>query len=206
MNATHVEVRSRTPGFSAFALFTEPEVDYLWTFPGKANRSGMEVPLSYEETGIYGGRLSVTDAEGRTDDAPYRVLVNDRPAVRIERPESIEPGEPVTFRANVDDGFGATSVRWKFDDGTVAEGTEVTRSFDRGEHTVTVRAVDEFGATGRSKTQFVAGGRDPLVQIVEFTLGFEGRLVLVALISLAVIAGLRWLDGRRGGTRRRRTR
>lgn len=205
-NETHVEVRSRTPGFSTFALFRRTDVTFEWTMDGRGPASGIDQRLSYEEPGEYGGTLTVTDASGRSDDTEYAVLVNDRPRVRVEGPESVEPGQPVTLRANVEDEFGATRITWEFEDGTIARGPTVTRSFDRGEHAVTVRAVDEYGAVGRSQVTIDAGGEGPLVQIVEFTLGVEGRLALVVLVSLAVIGALRWLDGRRRVRTRHRSR
>ena len=206
VNATHVEVRSRTPGFSAFALFPRTDVAFDWTFDDGRAASGVDVPLTYQEPGIYAGTLVVTDAYGRSDDERFRLLVNDRPRVRIERPETIQPGQSVTLRADVTDEFGDTRVTWEFDDGTVARGTTVTRTFDDGEHTVSVRAVDEFGAETTVEEQFVVGQQDTIVRVVEFALGVEGRLALIALASLVVVGITRRIVGRLGRNGRRRRR
>jgi len=160
---------------------------------------GYEIDLpSWEPTGsqVDSGRVKVRfDREFRPDEQ-----------VRIKRPESTEPGELVPLEANITDEFGNTSVTWRFDDGSVAVCPLFTYSSDPGEYAVTVRVVYEYGVSNRSSAQFVAGSRDPFVQDMAFMLGFDGRLVLVALLALVIIGLLRWMGGQWPRPLRRRSR
>ena len=198
-DATHVTFRARTPGFSVFAVLASNDVTYRWELEGKGTYAGEELNVSYDRPGIYDATLTVTDAFGRSASRNYRILVNDRPAVSIEGTTGIEPGRPATLRANVTDAFGNVTVRWTFEDGTTAVGPTVTRSFERGEHVVRVTAEDEYGATGGA-SEMVQVGRPtttPAIDVVRYALGFEGRLVLVAVLAIALLGASRWLLGRR---------
>jgi hypothetical protein len=88
----------------------------------------------------------------------------------------------------------------------VVRGRTVNCSFEAGEHVVRVRVEDEFGANSTVETRVVAGARNPALEVVEFALGAEGRLALLALVGLVVVAVVRWLVDRLGVDRRRRER
>lgn len=206
-NDTHAVLRSRTPGFSPFAVFVAPGVTYRWTFEGRRDPTvGEAGSVTYDEPGVYAVSLSVTDARGNTNGTTHRVLVNDRPDVQVDVPSTVEPGEPVTLEADVTDRYGNATVRWRFDDGRTRQGRTVTRSFDRGGHTVTVHVVDGLGATTTVEARVVAGRPGPVTRAVEYALGVERRLALIALAALVVVGGVRWLVDRYGGGRRRRRR
>lgn len=205
-NASHVVLRARTPGFSRFAVLPRSEVTYRWSVEDRGQIEAEDVLFTYDEPGIYTVGLTVSDGLGRQNVTDYRLLVNDRPAVEIVRPEPIEPGEPVTLQADVTDRYGETNVTWHFDDGIEAEGREVNRSFTSGEHVVTVDARDEFGANTTVEERFVVGEREPVARVVQFALGLQSRLASIALASLVVIGIVRWLVDRYRWTRRRRRR
>ena len=196
---TSVTYLARTPGFSVFAVLATHDVTYNWELEGKGTFAGEELNVSWEEPGIYNATLTITDALGRSSSRTYRVLVNDEPTVSIERAAVIEPRQPTTLRANVTDEFGNVSIRWLFEDGTTATGPSVTRSFERGEHDVRVTVEDEYGATGETRTTLVVGQptTTPGIEVVRYALGFEGRLVLVAGLALALLALGRRVFGRR---------
>lgn len=205
-NATHVVVQARTPGIARFAVLPRNELGYRWSIDERGQFRSEDVAVRFDDPGIYTARLAVTDGLGRRNETAYRLLVNDRPAVRVEAPEDVEPGEPVTLRSVVTDKYGETTVVWRFDDGSVVRGRTVNRSFEAGEHVVRVRVEDEFGANSTVETRVVAGARNPALEVVEFALGAEGRLALLALVGLVVVAVVRWLVDRLGVDRRRRER
>lgn len=200
-----VVLQARTPGFSTFAVFADPAVSYRWELPNGQSVNGLAVDQQFDEPGRHEITLTVTDAQGRTAATDYELLVNDQPTVTIEAPESVEPGEPVTLRANVTNEVGNATVTWQFEDGTTVVGQTVDRAFEAGEHDVTVEVEDEYGATSRSTATLVVGesGTDDQISIELFqlSLSVEERLVYAAIILFLFIAGLReW------GARGRRTR
>jgi hypothetical protein len=197
---SEMTLQARTPGFSIFGVFAEDGATYTWE-RGNRTITDRTAEFNLTEPGLEEVNLTITDAFGQTDTTTYRILANDRPAVEVERPEEITPNESVTLRANVTDEVGNATVTWQFADGSTALGRTVERTFDRGEHDVTVSVEDELGANVSAETTlFVGVAPDqggPGLDVVQWTLGFEGRIVAVVLVSVLVLAGLRWLLARR---------
>lgn len=202
-----VVLQARTFGFSTFAVFPDPAVSYEWEFADGRTAQAITVEEQFEDPGIQSITLNVTDADGRTSTAEYRVVANDRPSVSIETSASAVPGEPVTLRANVTNVVGNATVTWTFANGETVSGQSVVRSFEAGEHAVTVEVVDEYGASSRSSATLVVGGTandgQVSIELFQLSLSVEERLIYAAILIFLFIAGLReW--GSRG--RRVRTR
>lgn len=204
-----VVLQARVPGFSTFAVFADPAVSYRWELSDGQTANGISFQEQFDEPGRHEVTLTVTDAQGRESSTDFEVLVNDQPSVSIEAPDSVAPGEPVSLKANVTNEIGNATVTWQFEDGTTAVGETVDRSFEAGEHTVTVEVEDEYGATARTTATLTVGesGTDDRVSIELFqlSLSVEERLVYAAILIFLLIAGFReW--GARGRRRRVRTR
>ncbi|PSP83446.1 hypothetical protein BRC83_07090 [Halobacteriales archaeon QS_1_68_17] len=152
-----VTLETRTPGFSVFAVFLEPRVQYEWTLPNGTRIRGQEIQTRFDEPGRYNVSLTVTDAYSQTDTTRREVVVNDDPTVSIETPANVTRGEPTTLRANVTNDVGNATVTWTFADGTTATGTEVQHVFTAESEQVRVSVEDEYGATGRNETTVVTG-------------------------------------------------
>jgi len=153
-----VLLRARTPGFSTFAVFRSPEVDYTWTLPNGTTVEGDNVRTAFDEPGIYTVTLTVTDTDGDSDTTTRRIVVNDDPVVDIDHPENVTPGETVTLTANVTDEVGNATVRWELPDGSEATGRTVNYTFAEGTRTVRAVAEDEYGATGSDEATIAVGG------------------------------------------------
>jgi len=201
-----VILRARTPGFSVFGVFADNEMTYTWE-TGNRTVVGPTADFNFSRPGYHRVNLTVTDSFGLSDTTTYRVLANDRPTVEIERPEDIQPNETIQLRANVTDEVGNTTITWEFADGSTATGRTVERAFERGEHVVSVTVEDEFNATGSEEATLAVGvdpgGSEPSLDVVRWTLGFEGRIVVVAVLAVLLLAGLRRLLVRRYGREER---
>lgn len=192
-NDSHVVLTARTSGLSRIAVLPGSDVSFEWSGVSASQRSGADVTVPIGEPGVTAANLSVTDGFDRRDNSTYRLLVNDQPEVTIDAPETITAGEPVTMHASVNDSYGETRVTWYFDDRRPIDGRTVNRSFDAGQHDVTVRVVDEFGANSTAERRIAVGQQSTIVRLVEYPLGVEGRLALIALVTLLVLVVGRWL-------------
>ena len=155
-----------------------------------------EVTVAFDEPGLHNATLTVTDAFGRSNNATYRILANDRPDVTIETVGDETPGVPTTLRANVMNEVGNVSVTWLFEDGTRMTVTEVTRRFDAGTHPVRVRVEDEFGATSQVEQDVavgVAAVQEPFGERVPWDLPSPASLLAILGLSFALVVLARWL-------------
>lgn len=181
-----VLLRARTPGFSTFAVFRSPEVDYTWTLPDGTTVQGDNVRTAFDEPGTYEVSLTVTDTDGDSDSTTRRIVVNDDPVVDIDHPENVTPGEEVTLTANVTDEVGNATVRWDLPDGSEATGRTVNYTFAEGTRTVRAVAEDEYGATGSDEAVIVVGSAARGGGGVGGTMVGEGFPVLEWLVVLTV--------------------
>lgn len=196
-----VVLQARTPGLNTFAVFADPAVSYQWELPNGRTVDALASEEQFDEPGLHEVTLRVTDGQGRSATTDYRVLVNDQPTVTIESPSSIPDGEPVTLRANVTNEIGNATVTWQFADGTTADGQSVERTFEAGEHVVSVTVVDEYGASGESSVRLAANeaaqNGQVSIELFQLSLSVEERLVYAAILLFLLIAGLRELSARR---------
>ena len=175
--------------------------DYEWSLAG-ATQNGETATATFSELGETNVTLTVTDAAGLRDSATATLLVNDRPNVTVDAPESVTVGKAATFAADVRDEVGNVTVTWQFGDGE-ATGESVEHSFGTpGTKTVTVVVTDEHGAsvtkelsvkveqqngdeadgeTARSSTDEGPGGAGTIP-------GFTPATAAIALLGAALLA------------------
>jgi hypothetical protein len=178
-----IVVEARTPGFSPFAVFSPPDVTYEWELPNGTVLEGPQIDPTFEEPGIYGVQLTITDALGRQSTTTHRVLANDVPEATIEVLD--REGDQVTLAANVTDEFGETTVTWTFPDGTEATGEEVTHTLEQGEHEIGLRVVDEYGAEFETEQTVAVGPPGAAAEMVADAVGMDlGLLVQIGLLSV----------------------
>jgi len=145
-----VPTEEQTVRFSG-ADSTAPDgtiVRYEWDFDGDdtTDARGQAVSHTFGTVGTHPVSLRVTDDDGAFDATTREILVNDRPTVSYTGPSEVPADTPVTLTATVTDEIGSTTVTWWFPDGTSANGTTVTHTFEPGRHVVSVVAEDEYGA------------------------------------------------------------
>lgn len=198
MTETQVVLEARTPSFSPFAVFADNEVSYQWQLPNGDTFDGKRVRTQFDEPGFYNVSLTVTDAFGRSSTTPYRILVNDPPALTVETVGNVTAGAPVTLRAEVENEIGDVNVTWTFPDGTELTGDEVEYTFEPGEHVVEAVAEDEFGATEQAELTVgvpLAAGGDPYADVRGLAGRFEAWLALFALLVALLLTLRRWTGG-----------
>lgn len=205
-----VVLEALTPGFSVFAVFPDPAVDYDWRLADEAVAGTGAIETRFEAPGEHRVTLAVTDARGRTATTTYDLVANDRPTVAIEVPGTVEPGEPVTLRAAVSDRVGETTVTWRFEDGTTVVGPSVERTFPAGERTIQVVVTDEHGARVTDSVTLAVGdvartGRATR-EFVRLGLATEHRVLAAALAIFLLLAALRGATTRPRRSRRREVR
>ncbi|WP_135807131.1 PKD domain-containing protein [Halorussus marinus] len=163
---------------------------YRWEIDGE-RYDGETATVSFDDPGEREVALTVTDSAALNDTATATLVVNDRPGVTVDAPDSVTVGSAATFSADVTDSVGETTVTWRFGDAEVT-GESVEHSFGTsGTATVEVVVEDEYGATatesvtvtvdsqaGDSETTRTteAGGADG---------GVPGFGVAAALVALA---------------------
>lgn len=192
-----VVLAARTPGFSTFAVFTDPGVSYEWTRANGLTTGGGRLQTVFPEPGVTPVWLGVTTADGTTNTSRVDVLANDEPRVEIERAETVTAGEPTTLRANVSDRYGNTSITWVLPDDRVETGPTVTEAFEPGSHTVTVHVTDEYGANATATAtihvdgpiQALVPAGDALEQLFVLASLFVGFLFLVLVLAGIVLFG-----------------
>lgn len=137
---------------------TDPEDDdltYEWDFSddGTVDDTGVTATHNYPDPGMVTVRLWVTDQFDQTDETTEEFRVNAPPeATFTESPDQVVRDEMVTFDASdsKDPDGTIVSYEWDFDDdGTVDDtGVTATHTFSTGgEKTVTLRVIDNDGAT-----------------------------------------------------------
>lgn len=163
-------------------------VEYAWdmnddTIP---DARGPRLHYSFPTYGVHAVTLRVTDTDGATATARRSILVNDPPTVSIDRPSTILAEQRVTLAADIENEIGQTTVTWEFEDGPTATGPTVTRRFDPGAHTLTVRVEDEYGAA--TTTTLTVTVSEPRTTTAPSQPGFT---IVITLLVFLLIAGLR---------------
>ncbi|PSQ52350.1 hypothetical protein BRD20_07255 [Halobacteriales archaeon SW_8_65_20] len=139
---------------------------YDWEFGDGATATGATVAHTYGDPGQYDVTLTVTDEDGATDTETRTVSVAnlDPNASHVRSPETVTPGETVTFDAagSSDPDDGITGYEWDLGDGTTATGQTAATSYETpGEKQVTLTVTDEDDATDSYQTTVVVENRPP---------------------------------------------
>ncbi|MEA3334431.1 MAG: PKD domain-containing protein, partial [Chloroflexota bacterium] len=140
-----------TPGSS-------PIVSYHWDLGTRsasaASTADVSVTTSFSQPGTYTIRLSVTDANGLSDDDTHQITIAQQaqpPTARIEGPTQASVGEPVTFTSRSTPG-SSPIVSYHWDLGTreasaaPTADVSVTTSFSQpGSYTIRLSVTDANG-------------------------------------------------------------
>ncbi|UPV74352.1 PKD domain-containing protein [Halorussus limi] len=167
---------------------------YEWSV-GAKSATGEAANFSFDSPGKRTVNLTVTDQHGLRDTATKTLVVNDRPEINVETPDSMTVGKAGEFSADVSDDVGNVTVTWRFGDGAVT-GESVEHSFGSpGTRTVTVVAKDEYGATvtKKVKVEVAAQGQQATTGTTQTDAdggvpGFGVSVTLVALVAAALVA------------------
>jgi hypothetical protein len=171
---------------------------YEWEVDGD-RYEGETASVSFDEPGERKIALTVTDSAALSDTATATMVINDRPEVAVDAPDSVTVGSAASFSADVTDEVGETTVTWRFGDVEVT-GESVEHSFgSTGTATVEVVVEDEYGATAtETLTVNVASQDDGASETADETEGgsadggvpgFGIAAALVALAAAALAAG-----------------
>jgi hypothetical protein len=146
---------------------TDPDGDtllYTWTVTGGTiSGEGPNVTwdLSGVSPGTYTASVEVDDGCGCVAFTSTTVTVDECtgcvppcPTLSVTCPDTVEPGTPITFTANVSGGTGSPTYNWSVSAGTITSG--------QGTPSITV---DTTGLAGQTVTATVElGGLDPTCQ------------------------------------------
>ena len=145
---------------------TSSVVSYSWDFGDENTDTGKVVSHVFTDPGIFNTVLTVTDAAGNTDTESLLITVHDitEPNVffnfsyvdseGIYRENAAMEGVPIAFNAGLttDNSGGDLTYEWDFSDSTIANGKEVTHTFDNVTaegYEVTLVVTDEAGNTAQ---------------------------------------------------------
>lgn len=144
-------VRDGTPPFST------PN----WTFDDGSRLDGSSVAHAFATAGNHSVTVRVRDATGFVTTTRYAVVVNPGPAADLSvNLSETDAGFPLSFRADVVGGTGATSCAWNFGDGATASGCNVTHSYaTHGAYTARFWTNDSVGASGGGNLSVVVAPR-----------------------------------------------
>lgn len=146
-------------------------LEYSWEFPDQEpdRMHGIQIEQSYQLSGEYLVRLTVTDSAGQSNVAEVIIQVENMPPIascRFSNDAPI-PGESVLFDASssFDSDGQLIDFIWDFGDGTTQRGTRVSHVYNElGLYEVQLTVVDNAGAlstishTMTVHTAFIGGG------------------------------------------------
>lgn len=158
---------------------------YEWDFDGDngTDATGETASHSFPDNGTYPVTLTVTTADGRTDNRTRNIRVyNVFPTASYTYTPSVpNPGQSVAFDGTNSTDLDGTlvSYEWDFDgNGTVdATGASATTSYDSiGDYTARLRVTDDDGAVNsQSQLITVVGESAPTVSITGTTITEQGN-------------------------------
>lgn len=185
---------NETGTFRANVSSSVGNVSVSWLLPNGSTVEGRVLERGFG-VGSRVIRVVAEDEYGTRVSQDVEMVVNDRPGVSVEVPETVRPGERVPFDAAVSNDVGNVTVRWTFPDGA-ARGRVVQRVLSAGEHEVVVRVEDEYGAVvERSvnvtvRREGTASGDGTGVSVPGFGVG-------VGVVAVVWLVVRRWVFTRR---------
>lgn len=146
---------AETVGFEDESEAGAAIVDRHWDFDDGTTTRASNPDHAFPAPGSYEVTLTVTDANGQTDEHAELVsVVNTAPEIDITwTPLTPEETETVNFTANVQDrDDNLDTVEWSFSDGATRTGTHVQRTFSvKDTYEVTAIARDTAGQQGSAE-------------------------------------------------------
>ena len=136
--------------------------NYAWDFGNTATGTGQTIDNTYDTSGVYEVRLTVTDDDGGEASATRELVVNVLPIARIEA-DPVDGQAPVTvaFDASMShDGDGEiVSFEWDVAGAARADVTTVEHTFEEpGVYPVRLTVTDDLG--GVAEAVFEVNARD----------------------------------------------
>ena len=129
-------------------------LEYSWEFPGQDVEpiQGIEAEQSYQQSGEYIVRLTVTDSSGQSDMDEFIIQVENTAPIASCRFSNDAPvlRESVLFdaSASLDMDGQLVDFIWDFGDGSTRRGTRASHVYEEiGLYTVLLTVVDNLGAT-----------------------------------------------------------
>ena len=150
----------------------------------------------YADDGLYDVGITARDDEGGTNTTNFTIRVMNRPPVpHMELPDTIYRNEEITFNArpSIDHDGKIVEYVWKFEDGRMLRGDNITLSFEMmGMNTVTLSLRDDDGGAGEVTKDFFVNparkgprdkdGMDPGREIMIYA---PGLLLILLIIAMA---------------------
>jgi large repetitive protein len=128
-------------------------LEYSWEFPNQdpAQMIGIQGERSFQESGDYTVRLTVTDSAGQSNATEVLIHVENTPPIASARfsNDAPIPGESVLFDASssLDPDGQLIDFIWDFGDGSTRRGTRVSHVYSQlGLYEVRLTVVDNAGA------------------------------------------------------------
>ena len=127
---------------------------YAWDFGNGATASGRTVDHTYEDSGAFQVRLTVTDDDGSQASANEELVVNLPPTARIST-DPVDGEAPITVTfdsAESADGDGEiVSYQWVVANGAPTDGAMIEHTFDEpGVYAVRLTVTDDLGGTAEA--------------------------------------------------------
>lgn len=196
-------------------------VSYAWSFgDGSAPSSLAEATHTYNETGAFVVRLTVTDNRGDTGTATAAITITNArsnlpPVAVIDAPASVDPGVPVLLDGSRSSDPDGSVVRWEWNlgDNLTAQGVQVSHTFTTpGRREISLAVTDDAGARSTA-THTIEVGSAPANRAPIADAGPDRRVSVGVAFELdgsssfdpdGQIAGFDWDlgDGRRANTAR----
>lgn len=122
---------------------------FRWDFGDGVKKRGRNVKHSYEESGVYTVKASVSDKKDNWyhDELTVSVRDPDEPVAEAGKDKVVDVGEEVEFDGTDSrDSIGIVSYEWYFDDWTNGRGEKTTHVYEKpGVYEVRLIVTDEAG-------------------------------------------------------------
>lgn len=136
-----------------------------WTFSDGGTAYGASPQHTFESAGLYGVRLTATDASGLSSSTTFTVPIAAlTPVVTATSEQTTEWGLPVSFNGTATETGAAAQPSftddWTFGDGSGGQGATVTHEYATpGAYTATMRSCDSSARCGSGTTQMTVTKR-----------------------------------------------
>jgi PKD repeat protein len=140
-------------------------IEYSWSF-GDGEYSSISNPTHiYKIPGEYIVVLEVTDSDGATSSESTKCSVENRaPIVVLNGPYEVKEGIPVAFNSSgtYDPDGVIVSYEWDFDDGMTSQDQTPTHIYlEKGDYSVELSVIDEFGLESHKSTKCIVSDNKP---------------------------------------------
>ncbi|MCC7430189.1 PKD domain-containing protein [bacterium] len=143
--------------FNASASVSDgPKINfYLWDFGDGTTAKGILTKHAFKKAGTYNVKLTVKSGEMpcNQNSETVNVFVNEPPTAKITAPKIAATNENIVFDGTLSKDFDGkiSKFEWNFGDGTNAEGSKTTKSFEKaGKYFVKLKVYDSSNLKNNS--------------------------------------------------------